>query len=495
MGSQPVLQPVTAPQILRIFISYASEDSSIAHAIARAIGDALPDGFAEVCFDKWFLELGVEFKKQIESKLEKTDYLIIVYTGVEKESHGFTGFEVGYCEKVRKDKPDLRIVPLYVENLPPTATEFEGVSLKIPVDLLQLDVAEFTTRDDIAEDDPLCKLIEELQKRAGKLLEDAHYPAGSWRDKCKPLACVRSMRQAVFNYLKTQVEMVIAPQKQLIIESTGAALRNCQGDLPGDAKLKPQSGGPMNIFGLGVDKEITWQRFLQLTEGPHRDSWRQAITSVITSSLAERIDVDNSQIVVSSDGSKAYRIVLSTATKYWDDRQEFSLYFVETLRREEYGDKDTTSMLKGLDLACRYRFMFLEPSSEFSANNLLATREDRLPDLAARLLRELNLIRQELNTAGVDQPVVWAPFLGWDLIRVLTEETRSKEQMVRDLIGKVLNAKEHTEKLTALRRDLAKAIGELEDTTRSQNALVIEKIAAKLIDSVKPAPAPQPVSG
>src|ERR1035438_484279 len=185
MGWQPADQTATGPHILRIFISYASEDLNIAHAIARALGDALPEGFAEVCFDKWFLEAGIEFKRQIESKLEKTDFLIIVYTGVDKKSHSYTGWEVGYFERVMKNDPDHRIVPLYVENLPSTAAEFEGLSLKISNELLQLSVSEFSTRDDIAEDDPLCKLIEDLQAKAGELREAAGYPSRTSRDRCK----------------------------------------------------------------------------------------------------------------------------------------------------------------------------------------------------------------------------------------------------------------------------------------------------------------------
>lgn len=487
MGTQTASQTAPGPQILRIFISYVSEDLNIAHAIARALGDALPEGFAEVNFDKWFMEAGVEFKRQLESKLERTDVLIIVYTGVDRRTHSFSEWEVGYFEKARKDDPNRRIVPLYVDNLPPTAAEFEGVSLKISNELLQLSASEFDARDDIAEDDPLCKLIEDLQAKAGKLREAAGYPPGTARDKSKPLSSARAMRVAVFNYLKTQVETVIAPQKQLTIETTGTALRNSQTDLPADAKVIPKSGGPMSIFGL-ADKVTTWEKFLQSTSEANQDSWRDAITRVILSSRAERIDVDNSQVIVSSDDSKAYRIVLSSATKYWDDRQEFNLYFVETLRREEYGDADTTSMLKSLDLACRYRFMFLEGSSQFSAENVLATPEDRLPEMAAKLLRELNVIRKELTTAGVDQPSQWSRFIDWKLIKELTESGRPKEQMVRTTAGQILNAKDQSDKLAPLRQELSKAIKELEDSTRSQNALVIEAIAKKLIESVKSSP-------
>jgi hypothetical protein len=235
----------------------------------------------------------------------------------------------------------------------------------------------------------------------------------------------------------------------------------------------------MTIFGL-ADKEMTWERFLQLTSGPQQESWREAITSVILSSRAERIDVDNSQIIVSSDDSKAYRIVLSSATKYWDDRQEFSLYFVESLRKMDYGDPDTAPMLKGLDLAFRYRSMFLDDYSEFSAPNVLATQEDRLPEMAANLLRELNLYRTELTYAGLDQPIVWSRFVDPTLIKLMV----SRELLVRTLIGQVLNAKGQGEKLAELRYELSDAIRELEDTARSHSAHVIEAIATKLIDSV-----------
>ena len=52
---------LTAPEqqrVFRIFISYASEDLAIATAVASCFKSALPDFFAEVNFDKEFLEPG-----------------------------------------------------------------------------------------------------------------------------------------------------------------------------------------------------------------------------------------------------------------------------------------------------------------------------------------------------------------------------------------------------------------------------------------------------
>ena len=475
------------PRILRIFISYASEDLKIALAIAQGLSEALPEVFTEVLLDKWCLEAGAEVKKQIESKLEKTDVLIIVYTGVAKDSHSFTGWEVGYFERVRKNDPKRRIIPLFLDEAPATAREFEGCSLKIPRESLELSVEEFSSGsagNDLDECDPLCMLIAELQEEAEKIKEEAHYPRAPLRDRRDPVSCVRSIRRAIFSYLKTTVQMVVKPQKQITLKSTGAALQKSENDLPRDARLIPVGGSPMSIFGLG-DEEMTWEKFLQLTSGSHKDAWREAITSVVLSSQAERINVDNSQVILSSDESRAYRVVLTSATKYWNDNREFNLYFVETLRRDEYGNRDTTLMLKGLALACRYRFMFLESSSQFSANNLLATSEERFPEMAARLLRELNMMRKETSNAGLDQPSFWSQFVGWPLILEMAETFRPRDRAIRGLIGRVLEAKDQKETLTNLKQELAKAIGELEEATRAQNASLVEAMARRLLDLVK----------
>jgi hypothetical protein len=52
-------------------------------------------------------------------------------------------------------------------------------------------------------------------------------------------------------------------------------------------------------------------------------------------------------LILSTDESKVYRIVLAAATRRWNDSQEFNLYFVETYQDEDFGDKATTLILKG----------------------------------------------------------------------------------------------------------------------------------------------------
>jgi len=479
MATQPQAQP--EPRILRVFVSYASEDILIATAIATAFRDSLPAGFADVCFDKWFMEMGIEFKRQIEAKLEKSDVFISVYTGVDKP---FASWELGFFEALRRIDPRRRIVPLYLERLPQAADEYQGRSLNIPKNLRGLSVDDFSGKHNlIAEDDPMCALIEELQEEVERIKDEGHYPKTPPHERRKPVECVKNMRLGVFGYLKTTVRQVTKPQKEITVKTTGAALESIGSGLPPDAMLVPVSGNPMSIFGL-ADEEMSWERFLQLTAGPHKESWREAITAVITSAQDNRIDVDNNQLVPSSDESKIYRIIMTTATQRWDDCQEFNLYFVEAYREEEYGNEDTTLTLKGLETTCRYRFMFLEDRSQFSANRILATREEALPELAAKLLRELNLMKTRAIRAGLTDPTFWSQFRGWSLILEVGAAYNDKEKTIRDLTGQILNARNSKGDLADLRKKLATAIGEMEDTSRKANAELIKAMSAALQDLV-----------
>jgi hypothetical protein len=65
---------------------------------------------------------GLAFNVQIQEKLDETDILIIVYTGVDKPNHSWTGVELGYFLSALKHNTsaDLprKIVPIFLENPP-----------------------------------------------------------------------------------------------------------------------------------------------------------------------------------------------------------------------------------------------------------------------------------------------------------------------------------------------------------------------------------------
>lgn len=473
------------PRILRIFISYASEDLQIAVAIATAFRSALGDVFAEINFDKWFLQAGDEFKKQIELKLEKTDIFVIVFTGTEKQSHSFSGWEVGYFDHVMKTSQNRKIIPLFLETVPKAASEVQGIGLNIAREKLQLDLADFESTLTVDEEDPMCVLLSQLQERVDNIRDSGGYPKATRSAVQSPPNVVRELKIQIFRYLKSTVETTLKPQKQVTIKTKGRTIQGTNSDLPADALIVPVGAGSMGIFGLG-DVEITWEKFLQsIGDNKFRDSWRDAITGVVMSSFPDQINVDNSQIIVSSDESKTYRVILTTATKFFDDTREFNLYFVETLRKHDYGDKSTTMLLKGLELACRFRFMFLENDSEFSSRNVLANQLERIPELSKRLLQELNLMRKDSREAGLDQPSVWSKFVKWDDLQKMADEFRPLDTKIREVIQQIIATKPDSNVLGPLRHNLAEALRDLEEHIRPLNTTLITQMADKLNAIIK----------
>ena len=139
--------PVVERRVFRIFISYASEDLAIATAVAGCFKTALPDFFAEINLDKDFLEPGSAFQTQIEAKLQATDVLVIVYTGMEKSSHSFTGWEVGYFDRIMRTEPEARKkISLFLFAPPATTASDQGIPIGLSKDQLKLSVQQFELR-------------------------------------------------------------------------------------------------------------------------------------------------------------------------------------------------------------------------------------------------------------------------------------------------------------------------------------------------------------
>lgn len=472
-------------RVFRIFISYASEDVAIANAIASCFKTALPDFFAEVNLDKEFLEPGSAFQAQIEAKLQETDVFILVYTGADKRSHSFTGWEVGYFDRILRTDPGRRKkISLYLYGPPATTSSEQGIPLGLSKDQLQLSLQQFESDLSVSQEEPLCKQIEDWQEEVEKNIACAGFSRPHRRPEQEPAKCVRNLKLAIFQYLKGTIENVVKPQRQITIRVKSSSLEQSSDSLPADAELRPfgapNNGGSMSIFGL-ADDQITWKEFLDLTASQaFADSWRDAITSVVLSAFPDRVDVDNSQVILGSDGRTGYRVILTTATKFYDDYREYNLYFVEMLRRPDYGDRDTTYLLKGLELSCRFRSIFLEPESDFLGKNVDLTPFQRLPQIANSLLRELNLLHRDAQEAGLDRPGIWAQYVDFDHIKAIAEAYRPCESKLREIIPKVMAGKGDRTALEPLKNEMAEALTQMETAVRPENALLLREMAAKL---------------
>jgi TIR domain len=485
MAAHDNLQVISEPKprILRVFISYAKEDEKIAVAAFEAIRTALGT-FADVFIDN-ALQFGVSFQDEIKKRLDETDLLVVIYSATLKPSHSFTGMELGYFigAMERNQQPDRprRIVPIYLDTPPDIIAGNEGINIGISRATLELSLEEYSQSLRIDSENRMVKFLAEFQEIVDKLREENGFPKVVKRPEEQDLlGLVRKMQLSIFSHLKTSPESTLKPQKQVTIKTS--SLGSERTDLPDDAALIPVgTGNPMSIFGL-QNQEITWGEFGKLTKNSKfRDSWIDAITGVVASSLQGQLDVDNSQVIVSNDERHAFRVILTTGTRYFNGVREFNLYFVEYLRPRDFGDPATTLVLKGLELSCRFRFLFLEKNSEFSHMSIRIAMPNRLHELGRSIERELNLFRRDAIEMGLDKPNIWADFVDWQYLQKMSEEWRPLETRIRDICVQIRGVKEDAEEIPKLRDSLADTVEQLETAIRPLNTQMI----CGLTDSLK----------
>jgi hypothetical protein len=368
-----------------------------------------------------------------------------------------------------------------LENPPDILSGHEGIKIGISHDTLSLTFEEYEAGlENIDYDHSTVKFLREFQDLVDKVREkQGALKIPRSEDQRGLPGVVKKMQLAIFSHLKTTPELTLKPQKQVTLKTNEDALRSSHGQLPRDALLIPVgTGNPMSIFGL-TSIEMSWEDFqTQTKEDKFRDSWLDAITSVVISSLQSQLEVDNSQVIVSHDEKHAYRVILTTGTKYFNGVREFNLYFVEYLKRSDFGDRDTTVLFKGLELLCRFRSLFLERNSEFSSMSYKIANANAIRDMARSTERELNLLRRDALEVGLDRANVWAEFVDWARLLKLAEVWRPLESRIREALTSIRRSEPDT--VESSREPLVAALEELEMTMRPLNAEVISEIAEKL---------------
>ena len=92
----------------------------------------------------------------------------MVFTGAEKESHGFTGWEVGYFARVMENRPSSKVVPLFLDRPPPTMSSVQGIGIGFNTDVLALDQKSFEAQNIVSDDDAMCAFISTLQQEVDR---------------------------------------------------------------------------------------------------------------------------------------------------------------------------------------------------------------------------------------------------------------------------------------------------------------------------------------
>jgi hypothetical protein len=199
------------PRVLQIFLSCASEDAGLALALSKALKGTqekegfLDKDFSQVWLDTEELRAGLDLTQQISNQLDKTDILIIVYTGQQTDSHGFTGIEVGYFMRTMKmdDGPiERRIVTFYSDSLPDATANLKGIPLYITkATLAQSSESYKNSLQSLSINNPIALFLKDLEELINTLRKEAGFNDNAYDDN-KRLQSVRDLLLECFEALK-----------------------------------------------------------------------------------------------------------------------------------------------------------------------------------------------------------------------------------------------------------------------------------------------------
>ena len=135
---------------------------------------------------------------------------------------------------------------------------------------------------------------------------------------------------------------------------------------------------------------LDWRKFTSKADDNTVGQWKRALTIAVSTSVTS--DVLNDNYVLSCDQKKCFRIFSAKYTQYYNKFSETEVYVVEMLKPRRYGDEKLNLSIKALEMALKYRFMFLEgEESQFSPIKFAAMGLDEVRRNVAEMLDELNL--------------------------------------------------------------------------------------------------------
>jgi hypothetical protein len=120
---------------INIFISYAHEDRELVTSIDSLLRETFEFAPLSIYRDIEIKE-GQNWAKQIDTALQETDILLVIFTERMKMSHSYTGYEIGYfnrsIQQRRKGSAgfDRIYIPFCIgADVPDTMHDIQGISI------------------------------------------------------------------------------------------------------------------------------------------------------------------------------------------------------------------------------------------------------------------------------------------------------------------------------------------------------------------------------
>jgi hypothetical protein len=404
------------PARLQVFISYATEDENL----ARSIGDELRKAFGPTILKVSIAaeyKLGASWRQGLEDDLNTTDILLIVATGLQKLSHSFTGFEVGYFKGSRKYQPRMMhfeserlIIPIAIAtNIPDPVVDVQSLQLDTPLDALNVQQGNLRDQNTFLESvgyasrkNPLLKLFTRIQSVIKTAIELSDEELEAFDEAIRNSS--KRLHETIFAELRRRVSTESFPERKIIIRMEARTKETKSKDPLAGATIE-FLGRSFELFGFDPPGagERTCEGFLATIPAEQiAASWADIIRSLVVA--ARQGDFrENRRLLASADQTRFFRIFVARSVLFYSGVTELHIYVVEVKSRD-YGDPGTTMLLKAISVGLQYRFMFLERNSEFSPASFALTLLDGLHEKISHLIQELDFLLWMSKDAGLREP-------------------------------------------------------------------------------------------
>ncbi len=479
--------PAAAPK-LTLFISYVHEDGVISDALNNALNDAFGSD-VQVFMDKVSIQQGENIHTSIDANLKKADVLVVVSTGLQIPSY-WAGYEIGFFQASHSGPPPAgasslwgRIVVFAAPDSPPGPL-LQHKYIPVGFSAAELDKAEdaFATGLVVAPNHPLVDWFGELWlATTGRKLTNHR----AQQQIFEGIAAI--FIKKLHGAFKLRPRHVWEPQKQLKIRFSSSAQMTPPGFFPLDSQIMLMQDAK-SVFGVGGKTNsavVKWADFLSYINGhPQANFWTATLARIVTAARADgRVEDVNGNLISSADQRQLFRVILTSCTTYYNDMMEATLYLVEVFRAREWGDPRTTLLAKGLNMAIRFRSLFLEKTSRFSTLNVPADKA-KLVEMATEIAAELDLLHNMALDANLHQPAAWTNIL-----------TEAQVQQMSDAWGPVsvellgaCNACVRAADAQAVKEAkpaLVSALTRVQTETGPINDMLLQAVAARLVELAK----------
>ena len=400
---------------IEIFVSYAREDLPLVREIAEELKKPFGLGLRFFIDDR-SIESGDEWRDKINDALDGADMLFIISTGRKRDSHSFTGYEIGYFSKSIRDRPKAgtvkrHIIPLIIGDRPPIAvSEIQGIMIpKENFFNLEIKPGDLSSEEKftqiVAGRNPFRDLLFHLRDTMIGLSKErlSNSDMEDWNRNIED--CAGRLYKKIFIYLQSCIYLELYPERKLIIRTASPPGTSDEEEILENSTIE-FVGDSFDMFGFRENPtRLSWQSFMPaINPRELATQWLDAIHTLFSDAF-NRVPTENYAFVRSSQMGRSFRLFVSLVRTYYSEQREVHIYIVEVARPKDYGDTTTTKLAKAVDIGLRYRSLFLEEKSPFSPLTISyqLSKED-LRSAVKDMWRELQHLLAQAKQSHLAEP-------------------------------------------------------------------------------------------